>query len=233
MSGPARPLAPSERLLRVASIFGLRLAQHHSSARRASARPGSNLAAGAIDARLAPGGLAFITGPSGVGKSLALQALRRRLGDASLSEGGFPAPGDRRRPLADLSPLPLDAWLATLARAGLAEAPLWRMPYSSLSEGQRARARLALLLAEAACSPARRDGSPCRTLLIDGFCEPLDRLTARSVAAALRRWLDNSPPGRAAVRIVVASAHDDLLEPLRPDLVVHMPLSGPAEVLAP
>lgn len=222
-STPARRRRPSNKLLQAASMFALPLTPQGRWSRRVAApctAAWARDAAAELDAALKPSQIAFLTGPSGSGKSTLLRALRHRLGRRAMSARTV----DLRdpRPLIDLLGLPLDAALATLARAGLAETLLLARPPRQLSEGERARATLACLLARAQCGPAHRRGI---TLLIDEFASTLDRVTAASVARTLRRGL--SARDGAGPRLVAATAHDDLLEALAPDLLVEVPLAAP------
>ncbi len=68
--------------------------------------------------------------------------------------------------------------------------------------------------------PART--SPHRILVADEFCSTLDRLCARALAYRLRRLLDRSQgdPDGPALTVLAASAHDDLVEDLAPDVLV-------------
>jgi ABC-type glutathione transport system ATPase component len=54
-----------------------------------------------------------------------------------------------------------------------------------------------------------------RVLVADEFASTLDRLCARAVAYRLRRLAD-----REGVTVLAASAHDDLVEDLAPDVLV-------------
>jgi len=56
---------------------------------------------------------------------------------------------------------------------------------------------------------------PMRVLVADEFASTLDRLCARAVAYRLRRLAD-----REGVTVLAASAHDDLVEDLAPDVLV-------------
>jgi ABC-type ATPase with predicted acetyltransferase domain len=246
MSLPAShptPAAPSERLCRAAAIFGLALdppAPDRAPSPLARAlRLRAARAAQRLDTILRPGQVAFVTGPSGAGKSLLLAALRDRLGPRAIGTTP-PGPVRARRALVDLDPAPLPEWLATLARAGLSEASLLTRPYLHLSEGQKRRADLALAMARASRRAAASGRAHTRTLIADEFASPLDRTTALGLARTLRRWVLASSAGPtprhaplAPVRAVVATAHDDLLEALRPHVLVHVPLDAPPEILTP
>lgn len=242
------PTCPSTRCLAAAAIFGVPIEPPADRPVRGSAvclapravGARARAAAAELDAALTPGGVALVTGPSGAGKSLLLAALRDRLGSRAVTARP-PGPARAARALVDLDPAPLPEWLACLARSGLAEAALLTVPYARLSEGQRRRADLALALARlqrrasaAAAAAHPRPGAP--TLVADEFASTLDRLTARSLACVLRRWVRPLPGPRGddppALRAVVATAHDDLIEALRPDVLVIVPLDAPPEVHA-
>ncbi len=238
-TAPPAPPTPSERLCRAAAILGLPLepptpAPHRAPSalvRELRARAAS--AAHQLDSTLRPGQLAFITGPSGAGKSLLLAALRDLLGTRAITATP-PGPTRARRALVDLDPQPLPDWLATLARAGLSEAALLTRPYSNLSAGQQHRADLALATARLSRRAASSPHTHTFTLLADEFGSTLDRITATSLAITLRRWiLASSSPPTTALRAIVASAHDDLIKPLRPHVLVNVPLDAPPEFLAP
>lgn len=168
------------------------------------------------------GAVTAITGPSGSGKSTMLRALERRL-----LERGDPVvvardPPDDARPIVDLLSGPIEHRVGTLARAGLAEAMVLPKRAGELSEGERARLRLAL-----AFDAAERLG-PGAWVLCDELCSVLDRATAQSVARTLRRWARAS-----SVRVVGASAHEDLPRLLGPDRVVELDARGGAAVRGP
>ncbi len=193
---------PSERVLRALAPFGLTPAR----AARAAPVDHAERAAGLLleDFARHPGGrVALVTGPSGSGKSCVVRALGRRLGAAA---SAHETRLHGARALAEHAPgVGLDDWLGTLALAGLADARLLATPAGALSNGERARLRLAVAMSRA------RSG----WLLVDEFCSTLDRETAAGVAASLRRWAS-----RAGARVVAAAGNDDLVRLLGPDLVV-------------
>jgi len=63
-------------------------------------------------------------------------------------------------------------------------------------------------------------------LLADEFCSTLDRLCARAVAYRVRRMAS-----REGVTVLAASAHDDLLEDLAPDVLIAKHEGSRVEVL--
>jgi len=62
---------------------------------------------------------------------------------------------------------------------------------------------------------ARRPLAPMRVLVADEFASTLDRLCARAVAYRLRRLAD-----REGITVLAASAHDDIVEDLAPDVLI-------------
>ena len=218
---PRRTL--SKRALRASALFGTL----HTPAPDPLAR--AHEAALLLDARLRPGEIALIVGPSGGGKSCTGRALVRHLWTS-----GLPAilvAGDaiiraraarRRAAVVDLFRSPLEDALGLLARAGLAEAALLARPWDALSEGQRARLAIALGMEE-----AEQPGNSSRpaTLILDEFASTLDRTTAAAIARTVRRWA-----AHRSVRIVCITAHDDVMEWLAPSVILEHPLSGPATI---
>lgn len=153
---------------------------------------------------LEPGQICLITGPSGSGKSVLLNAMlaacppdqRLLLEEVSLSES---------RPLIECLGGDFDASLRMLCQAGLGDVfTLLKCP-ARLSEGQQYRFRLAKAFL-----------SGKRYIFADEFCSTLDRTAARITAFQLRRTA--STGGQC---FILASVHDDLLEDLRPDVVIH------------
>lgn len=211
LSTPA-PAPAQERLLRAIAPFGLApdpAGKIIAGERARALRDGARLL-DLLDglARDRGGAVALVTGPSGSGKSARLARVGEIL-DARREAftRADRARADASRPVAALrGGMPLDAWLGVLSAAGLAEARLLATPAGVLSEGERARLRMAL-----AMSRVRPGG----VLIIDEFGSTLDRATAAGVSASLRRWA-----GRWGVRVIIASGHADLARLLGPDLVL-------------
>ena len=185
-----------------------------------------------LDIPVNPGEVTLIGGPSGSGKSLLLRSICQLAG-ADRRKGRLPAGVNLRGTLEgrrirvslpkptdpQKSPIQLvycddlDRSLSVLARAGLAEAQLFVRPSRTLSLGQRYRLSLALALAERP-----------QLLLIDEFCEPLDRFTASAVCKRLRAWSKSQ-----GCSLIVATADPRrVLHLLRPDRVLLLSSDGGA-----
>src|SRR5690606_2338769 len=145
---------------------------------------------------LSAGEVTLICGASGSGKSLLLHACANLLDGLPSDEprhglGGLEVTGavSRKARIQILPQLPADKvplelkgrasledFLQTAAKCGLAEPQLLVRPTSSLSSGQRYRLQVALAFL----------ANP-EIVIVDNFCEPLDRYTAISVARGIRR----------------------------------------------
>lgn len=210
----AAPPEPSPDVLRVAAMFGLGA----DAERTLAVLPRCEII-------LRGGDLVFVTGPSGSGKSTLLRCLANTLDTrAEANACDFHAlPGLPDRPLVDALPMPrLEDRLRLLSVAGLGDAPVMLRRPSELSDGQRYRLRLAhaMALAEADHNAA------LRVVLADEFAATLDRRTASNVASQLRKWVRR----QSSVCVVCATTHDDLLEPLEPDVLVEVPLGEAVHV---
>lgn len=199
----------NQRTAHARAIFGLPQGPR-DPARRQALRAARRAAR--VLADLEPSRVALLTGPSGCGKSTALLMLRRHMARLGRPVVRPPAHLSRRLPMVELVGGDLDEALGLLSAAGLGEAALLARPWNALSTGQRAR--LAMATAMDRCTPG------C-VLVADEFATGLDRATARSLASAMARWCR-----RNAVALVAATAHDDTLESLSPDLLVALPLPG-------
>ena len=208
----ATPGRPSRVLLRACATFGLAVRRARDTAALDTGRLGVRL-----DHDSGRGGLTLIVGPSGSGKSTLLRVLARRA-----RRRGTPVvravaitPARARRPLVDLISGSLAERLRTLSAAGLGEAMLLARPVRELSDGERARASLALAMSHA--HRARR----C-TLIVDEFTSGLDAPTARSLAVSLSRWAGRNP----RVRTVAASSREELAEWTAAPRIIRTSLGG-------
>ncbi len=160
-----------------------------------------------ITQSLAPGEIGLLTGPSGSGKSLAMQAVRSHAGASVIdAREQLKALLEDDRAVIDTMDAPMDPALRALSLAGLAEPMLWVRPPATLSDGERARLSMAKSLHVA----SKTSGS---WVLIDECCALLDCVTAQSVARTLRRWVSQL----GSVRVLAASTREQLVGWLAPD----------------
>ena len=217
---------PTDRALDIAAMFGLSIDGTHE-----------HVILPPIGLTLAPGQVIFVTGVSGGGKSTLLHAISDALDSEKTQKGDDAWPGviwnDRLRALPDRPLVEAlarpecesdtvvpDADLSTVCRwlslAGLNDAAVMLRRPGELSEGQRYRLRLAQSIAS-----AERRPEAWSVLLADELGSSLDRATAGALAQSIRRWVT-----RSNVCLVAATAHDDLLEPLGPDVLVDVAPGG-------
>lgn len=211
LSPEDEPRTRHARRLAVAARFGIDPdARSHAPLRALLASVAER-----VDQLLPPGAIALVRGPSGSGKSSVLRALSdrlRRRSRACIRPDPTPLLDRERRAVLDLFDGPLDPTMHALSRVGLAEPPLWLRPACRLSEGQRFRLRLAQAL-------HALDRTEDATLVMDEFASPLDRVSAMTLCVATRRWLLSEG---AHARLVLAGAHDDAAQWLRPALLVDL-----------
>ena len=154
-----------------------------------------------FELRLRQGDVAYITGDSGSGKSVLLDALRRDLGEEACVLGELPDPGDVA--IVDAVGSSFTDAMELLSRVGLSDARLFMRRFRELSSGQRYRFRLAQMM-----------DSGKQFWLCDEFCSLLDRTTACIVAYSVQKQAR-----RVGATLVVATSHDDLVD-LNPDIRV-------------
>ncbi len=206
----ATAVEPSERVMETAAMFGLGVDEQRSIQ-----------IVSPCEIPLPPGGVVFITGPSGGGKSTLLRLIEqesRADGLCVIRFDDLPELGDR--PLVDAFDISLGETMALLAMAGLGDAFVMLRKPSELSDGQRYRLRLAQTI-----DLAQRSSSSA-VILADEFAATLDRQTAQVIARNVRRWTR-----KTTHTFIPATTHDDLLEALEPDVLVSKGLGDQLEVL--
>ncbi len=179
------------------------------------------------------GDIVYITGPSGAGKSVLLREMQAAIADEDkIIIEQIALPVDRAAidcvcssPVArDSSLEPRVPWhesqkttieaLSLLSYAGLSDVFCMLNVPANLSEGQKYRFRLACALA-----------SGKKFIFADEFCSNLDRITAGVIAYNVRRFAKHNN-----VTFFLASAHEDILADLQPDVLVVKSFTGEAEV---
>lgn len=161
-----------------------------------------------LDLPLQPGTITFITGPSGSGKSSLLREIAEQLQPALWvgrpARRGVAAVVDRVAPHR-----PLPEALEILTACGLGEPRLWVRRETDLSDGEQFRAALARAVGRALAA----DDHPA--VLCDEFSSGLHRRLARAISFNLRKLVS-----RSGLVLIAASAQDDVLEDLQPDVHV-------------
>jgi len=160
------------------------------------------------------GDIVYITGPSGAGKSVLLREMQMAVADDEkiiIEQIALLAD----RPAIDCvgGSGTIDA-LSLLSYAGLSDVFCMLNAPANLSEGQKYRFRLACALA-----------SGKKFIFADEFCSNLDRITAGVIAYNVRRFAKHN-----GVTFFLASAHEDILADLQPDVLVVKSFAGEAEV---
>ncbi|MEM1108248.1 MAG: ATP-binding cassette domain-containing protein [Planctomycetota bacterium] len=219
------------RVVEVASMFGLGV----DRTQRLAVIP-------LVELTLRAGQLVFVTGASGSGKSTLLRLIREALAErAGAVSGEIPGAGVRCLDFSALPEpadvavveavdggvLPLDRVLRLLSLAGLNDAFVMLRRPSELSDGQRYRFRLAQMMAQVEAAAADGEGDTMVVVLADEFGATLDRTTAAALSCNLRRWLNSEP----RVCFITATTHDDLLEPLAPDVLIEKRLGAGIEIV--
>jgi GNAT superfamily N-acetyltransferase len=149
--------------------------------------------------------LGLIVGPSGCGKSTiarhlwpeavrTMESLTWDAGRAILDD--FPAG------------LPIRDVVALLSSVGFSSPPAWLRPFAVLSTGQKFRAALARLIAEARVNP------PSQPIVFDEYTSVVDRTVAQVGSAAAARALRTHD-----IRFVAVTCHEDVEPWLNPDWV--------------
>lgn len=142
--------------------------------------------------------LGVIVGPSGSGKT---SLGRQVFGEDAMYDPPWPADQPIVEAIAPGGDF--DAVTGALAAVGLGNVPTWLRPYSVLSNGEKFRATLARLVAEA---PERA--------VVDEFTSVVDRQIAKFGALAFAKaWR------RTSGKVVLLSCHYDILDWLQPDWV--------------
>ena len=193
-----RPTMPSLAAAELASFFGL------------DDNPHELVIADNLELDLRPGNVILVTGPSGSGKSSLLRAAGAQLG--ALNAAAIPFPDGS---LIEMVPGSVAERLALFGACGLAEPRLLLRSAAELSDGQRARLRLALAFAR----------YPGGTLLFDEFGALLDRPLAQSLAFAVQKLAR-----RSGCTLLAATTHEDLHADFAPDVTIQCRGEGEIEV---
>lgn len=184
-------VARSTRVLEVAEAFGLGLEDKDFTVYKD------------FKVSINQGDMVYITGQSGSGKSLLLKELAKQIAEEQMV-ADIDSVRLEEKPLIDQLGTNTDEAIQILSLAGLNDAYLLIRKPSELSDGQRYRFRIALLM-----------HSSCKVWVADEFGAVLDRVTAKVVAFNLRKQA-----AKVGATVIVATTHKDLKEELAPTLYV-------------
>ncbi len=185
----------NERTIKLADTFGIDLDNHEF------------ILYDNISIEILRRDIVYITGESGGGKS---QLLRFIVNELDKNEfGRIITEQDildsiNERPIIEQIGNDVDSAIRILSIVGLNEAYLMLKRYNELSEGQKYRFRIAKMI-----------DSNADTLVIDEFLSLLDRTTAKVVAYTIQRTIR-----KLNKTLIVATAHNDLIDDLNPDLLI-------------
>ncbi|MGA2070073.1 MAG: ABC transporter [Sedimentisphaerales bacterium] len=168
------------------------------------------------------GDIVYITGPSGAGKSVLLREMQAAVADDEkiiIEQIALPSDKAAIDCVGGSTELTTGGTgvigaLSLLSYAGLSDVFCMLNAPTNLSEGQKYRFRLACAMA-----------SGKKFIFADEFCSNLDRITAGVIAYNVRRFAKHN-----GVTFFLASAHEDILADLQPDVLVVKNFTGEAEV---
>lgn len=150
------------------------------------------------------GDVVYITGQSGSGKSLLLRELRSQMRAGGLIVTDLDAIKFPDKPVVECVGNSTSQALDILAKAGISDAWIYIRKPDELSDGQRYRLRLAMLM-----------DTESDVWCADEFGAVLDRVTAKCVAFNMQKV------ARALGKtLIVATTHTDLADELAPSLKV-------------
>jgi ABC-type ATPase with predicted acetyltransferase domain len=150
------------------------------------------------------GDVVYITGESGAGKSVLLRELSRKMQEQGLRVADIDKVHLDDRPIVEQLGTDLTHALHLLGMAGINDANLYIREPRVLSDGQRYRLRLAMLI-----------GSGAQVWTADEFLAVLDRTTAKNVAFNMQKIARS-----VGATLMVATTHDDMVTDLAPNLTI-------------
>lgn len=157
-----------------------------------------------LELEVRQGDVVYVTGQSGSGKSLILRELARQM-----ALGGLAVADLNKLELPDAPVIEIVGTTTTeaadlLAKAGISDAWIYIRKPQELSDGQRYRLKLAMLMAQNA-----------DVWVADEFGAVLDRVTAKCVAFNMQKVAR-----RLNKTLIVATTHTDLKDELGPSLTI-------------
>ena len=160
------------------------------------------------------GDIVYITGPSGAGKTVLLRELEKSIpASEKVNTNEIELPADKA--VIDCPAGDFVQGLRLLSTAGLNDVFCVLNTPANLSEGQKYRFRLAMVLAAGK-----------KFVFADEFCSNLDRVTAAVISYNVHKFAKCNK-----MTFILASSHEDILTDLSPDVLVVKELSGGTEVV--
>lgn len=150
------------------------------------------------------GDVVYITGESGGGKSTMLRELANQMAESGLKVADIDKIELEDKPICELLGADLNEALRLLGIAGINDANLYIQSPRVLSDGQRYRLKLAMLI-----------GSGAQVWVADEFLAVLDRVTAINVAYNMQRIARDF-----GATLLVATTHDDMVLDLAPNVTI-------------
>jgi ABC-type ATPase with predicted acetyltransferase domain len=157
-----------------------------------------------LELEVRQGDVVYATGQSGSGKSLVLRELSRQMEAAGLAVADLNKLELPETPVIEIVGETTTEAADILAKAGISDAWIYIRKPSELSDGQRYRLKLAMLMAQKA-----------DVWVADEFGAVLDRVTARCVAFNMQKVAR-----RLGKTLIVATTHTDLKDDLAPSLTI-------------
>ncbi|MTH61188.1 ATP-binding cassette domain-containing protein [Paracoccus litorisediminis] len=157
----------------------------------------------------------YITGQSGSGKSMLLKDLAAEMRKDGLKVVDLNEVELKDKPVIELVGKNVTEATEILSRAGISDAWIFLRKPSELSDGQRYRLKLALVME-----------ADADVWIADEFGAVLDRVTAKSVAYNMAKVAR-----RQGKTFMVATTHDDMTEELAPSVFIEKLFNDRIEVL--
>jgi ABC-type ATPase with predicted acetyltransferase domain len=157
-----------------------------------------------LELEVRQGDVLYVTGQSGSGKSLILRELARQMSAGSLKVADLNALTLPEMPVIEIVGNTITEAADLLAKAGISDAWIYIRKPSELSDGQRYRLKLAMLM-----------NQPADVWVADEFGAVLDRVTAKCVAFNMQKVAR-----RLNKTLIVATTHTDLKDELGPSLTI-------------
>jgi uncharacterized protein len=158
-----------------------------------------------LKVEVSQGDVVYITGQSGSGKSLLLKDLTAQMRQQGLRVVDLNEVVLQEKPVIELVGKSTTEAADYLAKAGISDAWIYIRKPSELSDGQRYRLKLAIVMQ-----------TPADVWVADEFGAVLDRVTAKVIAFNMQKVARQQN-----VTLMVATTHTDLKDELGPDLTVN------------